>query len=390
MTALPTKASQTGAAVTEAGRKSGIDDTRDFLNDTLGDDSADMDKSILRHRRNLLINGNLNWWQRATSFVSPTNGDYTADRWSWRNSGTGLVTISRSSTVPNKQSLHSLKVDVDTADATLAAGDFYMLEYRVEGRDTLGLGWGEAAAHGAVVSFWVRSSKTGTFTVALRNDVPDRSYVSEVTISLANTWEKKTIVVPGPTDGTWELDEDTGIRLGIVLGAGTDFDTTAGAWQSTNDYSTSSADNYLDNVSNDFYISQVQLEVGDVATPFEFIPAAEELELCERYYQKTYEATTDPGALINVGAIAKRQSSASTALWVTNPLRVRMRTAPTITIYNPNSGASGSVRNDTAGSNNVVVSITNEGETNAGRITLTSAPTAGDTMRYHYTADAEL
>ena len=391
MSLLPTKAELTGPTVSRAQFESKLEQLRDYLDELLGDDGSKPDKSILRHRRNLLINGNLNAWQRGTSFVSPANGDYLADRWRWNHSGSGLVTVSRSTTVPDKSCLYSLKVDVDTADASLAAGDYYELEQRIEGHNIQVLKWGAAGARKAAVGFWVRSSKTGTFTVAFRNATPDRSYVAEIVINVANTWEFKTVILTaGPTDGTWAIDHTAGLLMSIVLAAGTDWDTTKDAWQSSNDRSTAAADNYLDNVANDFYFAQTQLEAGDVGTPFEFLPASEEVELRERYYQKTYEAATDPGALINIGAIAKRQSSASTALWVTNPLRVRMRTAPTITIYNPNSGASGSVRNDTAGSNNVVVSIVNEGETNAGRITLTSAPTAGDTMRYHYTADAEL
>jgi hypothetical protein len=180
--------------------------------------------------QSLTINGNFNIWQRGTTFTGAANV-YTADRWAMRVTGAGVVDVLRSTDVPNNKSDYSLQVDVTTADATLATTDFYGVEYRVEGYDALPLAFGAAGAESVTISFWVKSAKTGTHSVALQNSAVNRSYVAEYSVSVADTWEYKTVTIAGDTTGTWLTDNGIGLAVIFALASGPDRDTTAGSWQ---------------------------------------------------------------------------------------------------------------------------------------------------------------
>jgi ribosomal protein L27 len=231
--------------------------------------------------RNRIINGAMEISQRGTSFAAVANVSYTMDRFFWATAGTGVVTITQSTDVPNNTFQNSLRVDVTTADTSIAAGDFYRIVQSIEGynvRDLIGQTF--------TLSFWVKSPKTGVHCVSFRNFNNDRSYITEYTVSAANTWEYKTITVNGGliTGGTWDWTNGTGIRVGFELAVGSTFQTTSGSWQVGNFSGTSNQVNCMDNVNNDFFLTGVQLELGPVATPFERRPFGVELALCQRYY----------------------------------------------------------------------------------------------------------
>ena len=237
--------------------------------------------------RNKIINGKMEIAQRGTNFPAIGNA-YSLDRWSRFSSASEVLTLSRQQDVPSSNEFqYSLRAAITTADASIAAGDTSSIFQLVEGfnaRDLIGRTF--------TLSFWVRSSKTGIHCVAFGNSGVDRSYVAEYTVNAANTWEQKSVTLPGGliTAGTWNWLEGIGLRVVFVLAAGSTFQTTAGAWQTGNFLATANQVNCLDTVGNIFAITGVQLEVGEVATPFEHRPYGQELVLCQRYYQTTVAA----------------------------------------------------------------------------------------------------
>jgi hypothetical protein len=174
-----------------------------------------------------------------------------------------------------------------TADASLGATQSVQLIQRIEGFNTSDLMWGTASAQPVTLSFWVRSSLTGTFGGSLRNSATNRSYPFNYTISVANTWEQKSVTVAGDTSGTWLTTNGVGIAVTFALGAGADRSGTAGAWNSNNNASATGAVSVIGTLSATWYVTGVQLEKGSTATSFDYRPYGTELQLCQRYYQTT-------------------------------------------------------------------------------------------------------
>jgi hypothetical protein len=239
--------------------------------------------------RNVIINGDMRISQRGTSFATlPTGSTYTLDRWLYGAQGAMVCTVSQDTDVPNNTFLNSIKVDVTTADTSIAAGDFTTIVQIVEGYNVRAL-----IGTPFTLSFWVKSPKTGTHCVAFRNlgtgspVSPDRCFVKEYTVTAANTWEYKTITVAGGliTAGTWDWTNGRGLIVDFALVSGTTFQTTADAWQTGNFIATANQVNVMDNTANDFFLTGVQLEPGTVATPFERRSFGQELALCQRYYE---------------------------------------------------------------------------------------------------------
>ena len=243
---------------------------------------ANLNGGPLAGTRNRIINGDMRIAQRGTSFAA-LNG-YGLDRWFFGSSGAMVCTISQDADVPNNTFQSSLKVDVTTADTSIAAGDVAQLIQRIEGynvRDLIGTTF--------TISFWVKSPKTGTHCVSFRNQgTLDRSYVKEYTVSAANTWEYKTLTVSGGliTAGNWNWTNGVGLDVCFTLACGTTYQTTAGAWQTGNFIATANQVNVMDSTANDFFLTGVQLEPGTVATPFERRSYGQELALCQRYFQQ--------------------------------------------------------------------------------------------------------
>jgi hypothetical protein len=242
--------------------------------------------------RNIVINGDMSVAQRSTSESSITDSGYhTIDRFKWNVSASDTVTLSQSTDVPSGQGFaKSYKVDVTTADASIGASEFAHIQHRIEAQFLQHLKYGTSSAETLTLSFWVKSTKTGTYCIALEKEDNTRyDYVAEYTISSASTWEKKTITITPDSNiqasgGAIDNNNGEGFNLKFVLAAGSSRQGTNETWNSSTPADgTSNQVNFLDSTSNDFYLTGVQLEVGDSATPFEFLPHDVNLQRCQRY-----------------------------------------------------------------------------------------------------------
>jgi hypothetical protein len=275
--------------------------------------------SIMKNR---IINGAMIVSQRnGTSSVSETgNSQYTLDRWQVAGVvSAGVFSVAQSSTAPTGF-INSLLVTVTTADSTLATNSSYQLQQKIEGLNCTDLAWGTADAKTVTLSFWVRSSVTGTFGGALTNSAYDWTYPFSFTISAANTWEYETITIAGPTSGTWLTTNGTGIQIVWGLGANSGRTATAGVWANTVARQSTGSVNLISTNGATFYITGVQLEVGSSATGFEYRQYTTEFALCQRYYQKLGNATgvgnwynnTAIQAIFNFPVIMRTAPTAST------------------------------------------------------------------------------
>lgn len=267
--------------------------------------------------RNRIINGAMMIAQRGTAAVT-TDGSYAVDRFIFGKSGSQTFTAQSSTTVPSGF-INSISVTIGTG-STPGASDRLTLTQGIEGLNVADLGWGAAGAQSVTLSFWVRSSLTGAFGVAFRNSATNRSYVASYTVSAANTWEYKTLTIPGDTSGTWAKDNTAGIFVNFDLGCGSTFSTTAGSWQAGNFLGLTGGVKLNSTSGATFYLTGVQLEKGSVATPFEYRPYGTELALCQRY--------CFVGTISYVGAWNAGRSAWSVA---ETPFPVTMRAIPTAT-----------------------------------------------------------
>ena len=240
--------------------------------------------------RNLISNGEFLIAQRSTAAVTTSAGSnegyQTVDRWRFYVVGTAAFTQQQveltTDAAPDGFS-RALKIDCTTADASVAAGDYVNLQQNIEGFTWAHLNYGRSDAKTVTISFWVKATKTGTYTFGLRNEAANRSYIAEYTVSSTNTWEKKTITIAGDTSGTWTTDNGLGARCAFSLMNGTDGTAAANTWHAGNYWSTTNQVNGMDNTDNNFLITGVQLEVGP-ATEFEHRSYGDELAKCQRYF----------------------------------------------------------------------------------------------------------
>jgi len=313
--------------------------------------------------RNRIINGDMKIDQRNAGAprTGLTGAAYVVDRWSsFHNYGT--VTTQQSTTAPT-DFVSSLYTTV-TSTASASAASLYTIIQSVEGNNLTDLSWGTANAKTITVSFQVRSNVTGTYGVFIRNGAANRYYVSTFSISSANTWEEKTITIPGDTSGTWLTTTGVGLTLGVVLGAGADRHGTANTWvsgSSSGPFTTPSQVDWMSNSGATFFITGVQLEKGTVATPFERRPFGTELALCQRYFQKSYEASIIPGTVVAADAkslinAAWGYAGAINVIGNGNAsFQANMRTSATIVIYDKagNSGRMSTQNNNGEYTDNV-------------------------------------
>jgi hypothetical protein len=279
--------------------------------------------------RNRIINGNMVIDQRtagASVTVNTGANVFSVDRWAGAGTGSlgtdGAFTMQQDSSAPTGFS-NSIKVTVTTIDAVMTGSQSYQVTQSIEGFNTSDLSFGTASAKAITLSFWARSSLTGTFGGALSNSAFNRSYPFTYTISVADTWEYKTVTIAGDTSGTWiGSTNGIGLRVYFGLGAGSDRAGTAGAWAGAGHTSATGAVSVIGTLNATFYITGVQLEAGSVATPFERRPFGDELALCQRYAYVILQDTFFGTVTLRTGG---------TSLYGVAPVATSMRASPTST-----------------------------------------------------------
>jgi hypothetical protein len=260
--------------------------------------------------RNIIINGAMQVAQRGTSTASVSSGssNFPVDRTRLQLSNGGTWTISQSTTVPSGKGFsNSIKLDCTTSDSSLGAGDYLMLQQIVEGQNVQQFAWGSSDANSLTVSFWIRSNKTGTYSLEIQHQNSSSAFYhtsKTFTISVADTWEFKTVTYAGNTAQNIINTRDAGIYVTFWLGAGTTYNSGTfadGTWNQTSGTRVSSSNvNLADSTSNELYLTGLQAELGAVASPFEFESYHTTLARCQRYHYRRPVQIYDGIALGNV------------------------------------------------------------------------------------------
>lgn len=348
--------------------------------------------------RNIIINGDMSIAQRGTSASSLTSSGYhTVDRYRTRLGSIGTWTQSQSTDVPTGQGFAtSLKMDCTTANASPSAAAALSIQHKIEGQNLQYLKKGTSSAESTTLSFWVKSNKTGTYIAELFDNDNQRQISQTYTISSADTWEKKTLTFAGDTTGALGNDNGNSFLVEFWLGAGSNYTsgTLNTSWNSnTNTNRVVGSVNLADSTSNEWYITGVQLEAGEVASDFEFLPHDVNLARCERYFGKSYSQGTNPGTNTWTGTMVGRNYSTSDRYdnTIIGSFKVNMRAVPTVTVYSKagNSGklVTGSTSTNNGSSEQNVTSVT----VTRTQITAIQGLITGTHFgQAHYTADAEL
>lgn len=282
--------------------------------------------------RNRIINGDMRIDQRnGGASVTPTAATYSADRWLAYCNVASKYSIQQNAGAVTPPTGFNKYLGVTSLSAySVAAGDRFFLAQVIEGFNAADLAWGTAAAQAVTISFWVRSSLTGTFGGAVTEYSGTRAYPFAYAVNAANTWEQKTITIPGDTAGTWNSTNSGWGQVSFGLGCGSTYSGTAGAWAAANYNSATGAVSIVGTNGATFYITGVQLEAGSVATPFERRPYGTELALCQRYY----EASTTPGSGI---LLFSGNVSNGANYYHSNKFSVAKRANPTFTFTDTGS-----------------------------------------------------
>ena len=320
--------------------------------------------------RNLIHNGAMKIAQRGTSETGVTTAKYICDRWLLALNSLGTWTVEQSTDAPAGFA-NSFKATCTTADASPAAGDYAIIVHRMEAQDLQHLDYGTSNAESLVLSFYVKSNKTGSASLdIMQNDNSNKQFTKGYTISAANTWEQKKITIPGDTAGLINNDNGIGLILDWWQNSGSTY--TGGshnaAWEASTNANRNANNLGVGGTNNDYFaITGVQLEVGSVATTFEHRSYGEELQKCKRYYQ-------------TVGSVFSGETEGADRFTINAEFKPEMRASPTCTVFTGRSAkiryAGGDVSITTPTLNNTSTTIagvwtrlTTSGRTNAKLVT---------------------
>ena len=334
-------------------------------------------------KRNRIINGNMLIDQRNSgAAVTPTSDPtYTLDRWALTLSQASKFTIQQNAGAVTPPAGFTKYLGATVAAAvTVGASDYFALYQPIEGYNVADLNYGLASAQTTTLSFWVRSSLTGTFGGVVKNSAGTRSYPFTYSVGSANTWTSISVTIPGDTSGTWLTDNGAGIVVRFGLGAGATFSGTAGAWASANYMNATGAVSVVGTSGATFYITGVQLEVGTIATPYEMQIYSDQLAQCQRYYEiNSYMMVT----MANGGY--------GNSYCNPHSYRVTKRAPPTLTAYSSSNqtGTSGAA-SLSSGAVNTVVAVTVFDSNTASGSFYAVGSSVYTLAQYSYTASAEL
>jgi hypothetical protein len=273
--------------------------------------------------KNRLINSDMRIDQRnAGASVTLTAATYTLDRWNSQVAVSSTFSIARSNASLPTGFTRTLLV-TSLAATSVGSTASNTVEQYVEGFNSADFGWGAAGAQSVTLSFWVRSSLTGTFGGCFQNSDNSRSYVFSYSISASNTWEYKTVTIVGDTSGTWNTENGIGIKLRFSLGNGSTLQGSAGSWSGSNLRTVTGETQVLATNTATWQVTGVQLEKGSTATSFDYRPYGTELQLAQRYYYKIFPNANSQSAF----GVGFNESTTLATLYIAFP--TNMRIAPT-------------------------------------------------------------
>ena len=302
------------------------------VNNTDGTCTANITNNL--SNRNKVINGGMMIHQRGDASASGSSAYLSCDRFFTNNGSGAQVAVTKSTDTPDGFSA-STKWDCTTADSSIAAGDYFIIQHRMEGQNVQDFAKGTSSAKQYALSFYIKATKTGVYTVELEDTDNARACSKTITVSDTN-WNRYTIIYPADTTGAFNNDANSSLTINFWLIAGSNF--TSGTFQTSTWGTRTSANrvsssqvNAMDSTSNDFYLTGVQLEVGGIATDFEHRTFAQELILCQRYCQKlgASEGTYD--------AMGTGAAFSSTVSFIPYSLKVAMRSTPSFTLLGAES-----------------------------------------------------
>jgi len=349
----------------------------------------------LSANRNLIINGDMRIDQRNSgTSVTPVDAQKTMDRWATIATASSKLSIEQNAGSVTPPVGFSNYLGITSLSAySVGAADIFGIQQRIEGFNTSNLGWGTANAQTVTLSAWVYSSLTGTFGGALINGAQNYSYPFTYTISSANTWTKINVTISGATSGDWVGSTNgVGLQVNFCIGGSSTYSGTAGAWDSQQKYTATGATSVVGTSGATFYITGIQLEASEEATPFEHVPYDVNLQRCQRYFSTSY-GNNPVGTNTWNGTIAGRNydiSAARNQNVVNIHYPVQMRAVPTLTAYSK----AGKIGNGVQGSTSVDLSTVEKPCSLVGSETILRAAVIlvepGTFYQFHYTADAEL
>lgn len=339
-----------------------------------------------------IINGGMVIDQRNAGAAVTANSSFPVDRFKIEKNSDDTFSAQQDSSAPVGFT-KSTKITITAADSSIGSTQYFVFDQYIEGYNVADLNWGSANAKTVTLSFWVRSSLTGTFGGSLRNSAGDRNYAFTYTISSADTWEQKSVTIAGDQSGTWLTTNGTGIQLSFSLGAGSSRVATSGSWGSGVILGASGQTQVISTLNATWYVTGVQLEVGSTATSFDYRPYGTELALCQRYACSSFPSGTawaqnagTAGAFSYIVMVG----GTSAGFGMSMPFPVAMRATPTVTYYNP-SAANDKWRNTIANADSASGAAVN---IRTWGTQITNYQVAGDvasqTCQVHWSASSEL